>query len=155
MEDKFKQRKITALKIQTARLRLGGEFERKTITTDDLAWLLRQNSDFGLVEVSSSKEKVLQEIFNAPFLLCDQVALDLEIKKLLPSILGVRYHQEVEELKYLRSLGDMSKEEVKEQIDFLKFCYYYTSEEGQQILRRGHVKSVTDNVIRENKVLKI
>ena len=99
--------------------------------------------------------ELLQEIFNAPFLLCDQPMLSLSFKKLLPSILGARYAHEVEELKQMRQLGYITKDELKEQRDLLKYSYYYTSEEGSYILRRGHVKNVVDNVIRENKVLKI
>ena len=155
MKDKFKERKIAALRIDAARLRIGKELEGNLIGTDDLIGLLIQSNDFGLIPVVSIKEKVLQEIFNAPFLLCDQAVLDVEVKKLLPDILANRYRQEIEELKYYRSLGYMTREEANEQLEFIKFCYYYTSEEGQYILRRGHIKNNIDDMNEENKVLKI
>lgn len=155
MEDKFSERRIIALKVESARLRIGEKLSVGTITTEDLVWLLKQGSDYGLVKVSTAKEKLLQEIFNAPFLLCDQDMLDLNLKKLLPAILRSRYTTEVDELTHMRNSGLISKEELKEKRNLLKYCYYYTSEEGQHILRREHVKNVKDNVIRVNKVLKI
>ena len=155
MENKYTERKLISLKVAAARIKVAGEIERGTITEKDLVWLMNQDSNFGLEKELNAKQKLLQEIFNSPFLLCDQPALSLTLKKLLPSILGVRYSHEVEELKQMRNLGYISKEELKEKRDLLKFSYYYTSEEGSYILRRGHVKNVVDNVIRENKVLKI
>ena len=155
MEDKYTERKLISLKVASARIKVAEEIRRGIITEEDLVWLINQDSCFGLEKKLTAKQKLLQEIFNSPFLLCDQPALSLNFKKLLPSILGARYTHEVEELKQMRNLGYITKEELKEQREELKFSYYYTSEEGSYILRRGHVKNVVDNVIRENKVLKI
>lgn len=155
MEDIFKERRLMALKIQSARLRVERELSEGTITTEDLVCLVNQSSDYGIAKVSTTKEKLLQELFNSPFLLCDQDMLDWDVKQILPNILRSRYSMEMKELKQLCKLGFITKEELKRKGDLVRYCYYYTSEEGQYILRRGHVKNVKDNVIKENKVLKI
>jgi len=155
MENKYIERRLLALRIQSARLRFSEEIANDEITTEDIVWLLKQNSSFGTEQVSDSKQKILREIFNSPFLLCDQPQLDTSIRELLPNILETRYVQEVEELKQMRNLGYIDKEEEKGQKQLLKFCYYYTSEEGQYILRRKHVKNSVNDTIEKNKVIKL
>ena len=138
MNSIFRKKQLLLLKVQSVRLKLGQNIFDGNITVDDIVWLYQKNNNFGLEEVSTEKEKLLQEIFNCPFLLCDQDFLDPSIKEKLPEILRSRYSAEIQELKYFYNNGDITKEEYQEQRDLIKYSYYYTSEEGQYILRRGH-----------------
>lgn len=150
MGDKFRGRQIIALRIQENRLKISEQIEGKIITIDDLIWVFKQNRDFGLKKLVCPKEKMLQEIFNAPFLLCDQSILNSETKKILFSFLEERYQQEIEELNCLCYLGYLTLNEKQEKIELLKYCYYHTSEDGKCILEKQ-----IDNTNQENKVLKI
>lgn len=142
MDNTFRERKLLLLKIQSGRLKLREDLACGTITTEDIIWLSKRDCGYGLEKVTTEKEKLLQEIYNSPFLLCDQDNLDLRIKTLLPYILENRYKTEIEELKYFYSSGFITKEELKAKRDLIKYSYYYTSEDGQYILRRGHVKTL-------------
>lgn len=152
MKTIFNKKRNMGLKIQAARLRIGVELTRGTISNEDLISLLDENINFGLGKSLTREEKLLQEIYNCPFLLCDQPCLDLSVKEVLLTLLQKRYNVEVQELKDQRSHGHLTKEQVQEARDMLKYCYFYTSQDGEQILRRGSVKTLKDN---ETKVLKI
>lgn len=150
--EKFDKKRIVGLKIQAARLRIRVELSNGTFSNEDLMSLLQQHVNFGVDKNLTYEEKLLQEIYNCPFLLCDQPSLDESIREVLPTLLQNRYNIEVQELKNQRSLGYLTKEQLQEEREMLKYCYFYTSQEGEQILRRGYVKQKKDS---ENKVLKI
>jgi len=144
MDNIFEQKRLLSLKIKIARLKIGKKLLLGEITLDDLVGLYQNKNNYGLEQVTTKKEKQLQEIFNCPFLLCDQDCLDWSFKKELPKILSIRYGAELGELRYCYTAGYITKEEYKEQRDLIKYSYYYTSEEGQYILRSGHMKNISE-----------
>jgi len=144
-------KKKKLLIIERERIILGTLFKSGFIIEQDVINLLREDINFGLIipnDRNNSREQALKNIFNCPFLLCDQSGLSLNMKKLLPSILKCRYDMEQEELEFLFKIGEISKEEYESELDMLEFCYYKSSFDGKEILKNGHVKDVVDNVIR-------
>ena len=71
MENKYTERQLISLKVASARIKIAEELRIGAITEEDLIWLMGQDSNFGLETDLSTKERLLQEIFNAPFLLCE------------------------------------------------------------------------------------
>ena len=141
-------KKALLVKIEEARIMLGFDLENGLITNDDIINSLTQDNNYRLSTISGYKSKLLRDIANAPFLLCDQDSLDLNIKKLLPSILHVRFNMEMEELYALYENGDLSADELLTEKKMLKFCYYESSVDGKHILKNGHVKPVVNNIIK-------
>lgn len=148
MKELKRKQQLLLLRIEKARIMLSGELEREFITTRDIISSFSKDSNYRLSNNHEYKICVLKNIINSPFLLCDQDNLDIEIKKLLPNILKVRYDIELEELYVLYENGDISDNELLESKEMLKFCYYESSVEGKQILKTGKVKNVADNKIR-------
>lgn len=145
-------KKIKLLKIEKARAELELEFRRGLITEYDILKLISRNVNYGIRkkdENLSYKNSVLKNIFNCPFLLCDQDFLDINIKKLLPSFLDARYSVEKDMLKYYYDSSFISQEEYNNELEELKFCFYESSKDGKNILKTGHVINVKDNVIRQ------
>lgn len=140
MDDKNAERKIIFQKVAFARLNLAEEIKRGVITEEDIIGLMSQDCSFGLEKQLKFKKKLLGEIFNSPFLLCDQPYLSEKIKKLLPTILRTRYEFEIEELYYLEGAGYISTDELIDKKAMLKFCYYETSIEASEIFHSGYVK---------------
>lgn len=136
------------MRIEKARLILGSEIECGLITSKDIIKTFSTSDSYRLQKVKDYKEQQLRNIANSPFLLCDQNKLDLNIKKVLPNLLKVRYDSEVEELYYLYENGHISNDELFEQKEMLNLCYYHSSVDGKSILKTGHVKCVIDNVIK-------
>ena len=73
--------------------------------------------------------------------------MSLEVKRLLPIILGTRCQDEVEELEKQNELGFINDDELKEELEMLKFVYYLSSEDGREILKTGHVKNVKSKAL--------
>ena len=145
------EKKKKLLIIERERIILDELLKSGFIIEQDIIDLLREDLSFGLVtpnDRKNSRDQVLKNIFNCPFLLCDQERLSLNMKKLLPSILKCRYDIEHEVLEYLLKIGEISKEEFESELDMLEYCYYKSSFDGKEILKNGHVKDVVDNVIR-------
>ena len=91
-------------RIKYARKILNLELENGLITEDDVLSLLNKRNDYGFRnkgKTQSYKQSVLRDIFNSPFILCDQENLSLNIKQLLPLFLNCRYQMEIEELDSL------------------------------------------------------
>lgn len=145
------EKKSKLLKIETERTILSMHLENNFIEEGDLINLLKVNYDYGfpnLNQKNSYKLKILRNIFNCPFLLCDQKNLSIEMKKVLPIFLGCRYAMEKEELESQYKLGYLNKEELEKELDMLDFCYYKSSFDGKNILKEGHVKDVSGNMLR-------
>ena len=108
-----------------------------------------QTREYILSSPKSYKELLLKQIAINPFLLCDQDNLDLNVKKIIPVLLTLRSNSEIDELEMMQELDFISEQELKEEIQMVKFNYYLSSEDGRNILKKGHVKNVKDNVLRK------
>ena len=148
MKELTKKQELLLLRIEKARIMLSGELERGLISTSDIIKLFSRDDNYRLSSNQDYKVSVLKNIINSPFLLCDQDCLDIDIKKLLPNILKVRYDSEIEELYNLYDNGDINNDELIEGKKMLKFCYYESSMDGKQIFKNGKVKNVVNNIIR-------
>lgn len=152
------KKKIILTRIEAGRYKLSKQLESGFITESDILSLLTVKSDFGLKQNTkgeSYKLRVLRDIFNSPFLLCDQDYLSINIKQLLPVMLKCRYDMEIEQLRYMLDDGLINGEEYIEQEKLLKYSYYGSSTDGRSILRNGHVSILKDNKIKERKVIKV
>ena len=54
---------------------------------------------------------------------------------------------EIKELKYLLDNGYLSKQEYKKDEEFLKYCYYGSSNDGINILETGYTVDVEKQYI--------
>lgn len=142
------RKKILLLEIEKQRAFIGYNLSTNEITDNDIMELANVKSGYGLSKSNSYKERILKYIYNAPFLLCDQPCLGINVKKILPMFLFVTYQAQIEELKCYYEQGQCSKEEFETEQDLIEFMYYNSSEDGKQIKKTGHVKEVVDNVIR-------
>lgn len=143
------QKKINLLRIERARIMLGYDIDNGIINEKDIIDLLKLDSSFALdIKKANYKTKVLKNIYNCPFLLCDQEHISLNLKKVLPLFLESRYLNELEELELMYKKGYINKEEYIFEQKILKFNYYQSSEDGKNILKTGHVSCVVDNVLR-------
>ncbi len=134
-------------RIDRARILLDQNLECGLITDEDIFGLLKKDKNYILNKTKKYKEILLKQIISSPFVLCDQKRLSLEVKSLLPIILGTRCQDEVEELEKQNELGFINDDELKEELEMLKFVYYLSSEDGREILKTGHVKNVKSKVL--------
>jgi len=148
MEYLTNEKKKNLLKIQHSKSILNNDLENNLISDDEIYNLFNKPSDYGITNDNfdmSYKDKILKLIYNCPFLLCDQECLDEKIKKVLPLFLDFRYNTELMELNKLLELKDISIKEYITSKDILEFCYYKTSEEGKDILKKEKTKCLTKN----------
>ena len=142
-------KKEKLVRIETARYILGKHLENGLITIEDIMALACKNANYGL-KISdkkySYKASVLKDIFNCPFLLCDQENLSIEIKKLLPIFLNTRYQIEKDMLDYYYKECYFSKEEYDKEIDELDFVYYKSSNDGKKIQKTGTAVGINSKV---------
>ncbi len=134
-------------RIDRARILLDQNLECGLITDEDIFGLLKKDKNYTLNKTKKYKEILLKQIISSPFVLCDQKRLSLEVKRLLPIILGTRCQDEVEELEKQNELGFINDDELKEELEMLKFVYYLSSEDGREILKTGHVKNVKSKAL--------
>lgn len=134
-------------RIDRARILLDQNLECGLITDEDIFGLLKKDKNYTLNKTKKYKEILLKQIISSPFVLCDQKRLSLEVKRLLPIILETRCQDEVEELEKQNELGFINDDELKEELEMLKFVYYLSSEDGREILKTGHVKNVKSKVL--------
>ncbi len=138
-------------RIDRARILLDQNLECGLITDEDIFGLLKKDKNYTLNKTKKYKEILLKQIISSPFVLCDQKRLSLEVKRLLPIILETRCQDEVEELEKQNELGFINDDELKEELEMLKFVYYLSSEDGREILKTGHVKNVKSKVLYKTK----
>ena len=148
MGRKVSEKTLMLLKIERARIEVKADLYNGLINEADIYSLFNCGLEFGLSKSTNVKVKRLKEIFNCPFLLCDQDILSLDMKRLLPMMLKSKYTTEVEELYKLYEEGLISPEELLEKKELIKFVFYKSSKDGKEILKNGHVKQVKDNVLR-------
>lgn len=138
-------------RIDRARILLDQNLECGLITDEDIFGLLKKDKNYTLNKTKKYKEILLKQIISSPFVLCDQKRLSLEVKRLLPIILETRCQDEIEELEKQNELGFINDDELKEELEMLKFVYYLSSEDGREILKTGHVKNVKSKVLYKTK----
>lgn len=142
METLTHNRKIKLSRINQERTNVGRSLNNGFITEEDIINIIQKDINYGTKTSYSStnpKIKMLKNIFNCPFLLCDQENLSLEMKNLLPCFLSTRYNTEKNMLDYYLKECYIDEEEYKNEIDELKFVYYESSNDGKSILETGHV----------------
>ncbi len=135
-------------RIQLLRFKLNKEIENGLISEDDIISVIKGNINYIFCKdkkVQSYKQKVLKDIYNCPFLLCDQNNVSLKIKKLLPLFLNMRYLKEIEEIEYLLKSSYINNKEYEELISITKFTYFESSIDGKNILENGQVDNVISN----------
>ena len=135
-------------RIQLLRFKLNKEIENGLISEDDIISVIKGNINYIFCKdkkVQSYKQKVLKDIYNCPFLLCDQNNVSLKIKKLLPLFLNMRYLKEIEEIEYLLKSSYINNKEYEELISITKFTYFESSIDGKNILENGQVDNVIGN----------
>lgn len=138
-------------RIDRARILLDQNLECGLITDEDIFGLLKKDKNYTLNKAKKYKEILLKQIISSPFVLCDQKRLSFEVKRLLPIILETRCQDEVEELEKQNELGFINDDELKEELEMLKFVYYLSSEDGREILKTGHVKNIKSKVLYKTK----
>lgn len=138
-------------RIQLLRFKLNKEIENGLISEDDIISVIKGNINYIFCKdkkVQSYKQKVLKDIYNCPFLLCDQNNVSLKIKKLLPLFLNMRYLKEIEEIEYLLKSSYINNKEYEELISITKFTYFESSIDGKNILENGQVDNVISNELK-------
>ena len=147
----LKEKADKLIRIEMARAEINFNLANGFITDSDILSLNFVKPNFGIDNINRRKEPktaILMDIYNCPFILCDQENLSLEVKQILPSFLAYRYEIEVKQLYNYYKQGMLSKEEYTKQRDIIKFCYYKSTVDGKSILETGHVKDVTNDVIK-------
>ena len=135
-KDSF-DKKLVLKNLQKERNEISRLLESGELTKTQLLTLFSFPSEYGLnPNVGSYGSKVKKEIYNSPFLLCDQEHLNPKVRGPLEVFLNDRYVQELEELSCLFNDSQIGVDEYLEQCDFMKFCYYESSSDGQKILEK-------------------
>lgn len=135
-------RKKLLLKIEKARLILGKDLKNGVINEADIFNLINKDSSYMLDRKRLHyKESVLRNIYNCPFLLCDQ-NISIELKKILPLFLDARFNMEKDYITYNYNHGYITEEEFKEQLEEFEFIYYKSSNDGKNILKTGKVLGI-------------
>lgn len=139
--EKMLERNKKLIRINDKRNELALDLQNGLITEQDIINLLRKGINYGVRTVNVSgdpKKAMLKNIFNCPFLLCDQDILSIEFKQLLPHFLSSRYETEKETLRIYLEQAFIDENEYHEELDNLKFFYYESSNDGKCILETGH-----------------
>ena len=142
MKNLTEQIKKRIYTVEKTKIELGRYIENSIITPNDIFGLLKKDINYGVRKLYSSKEPkevMLKNIFNCPFLLCDQPRLSMDVKELLPYLLSARYNVELDTLKVYLEQGLIDEYEYNELKEELKFFYYEYSMDGRSILETGHV----------------
>lgn len=142
-------KKEKLIRIETARHTLDKHLETGFITEEDIIFLASRDINYGLKKNNKKhnyKSSVLRDIFNCPFLLCDQKNLSIEMKKVLPMFLKARYETEKEMLNFYLKEAYISKEEYEIELDELDFVYYKSSNDGKNIQKTGSAIGVISKV---------
>ena len=135
------EREKKLIRINEKRKELALGLQTGLITEEDIISLLTKDINYGVRTVNvarNPKKSMLKNIFNCPFLLCDQDGLSIEIKQLLPYFLSARYQNEKDVLKIYLEQTFLDENEYNKELENLKFFYYESSNDGKNILETGH-----------------
>lgn len=136
------ERQQKLLKIEKKRNELANYLESGLITEKDIIDLIKKDVNYGIITYNvgrNPKKSMLKNIFNCPFLLCDQDCLSDEMKALLPYLLSARYEIEKNNLNFYLEQNFIDENDYNKELDDLKFFYYESSEDGKSILETGNV----------------
>ena len=136
-----KEVQIKFFNIEKKRIELSRFLEGGFITEEEIVSLTKQSANYGVRTSDigkNPKKAMLKNIFNCPFLLCDQKKLSNDIKQLLPYMLQARYNTELDNLKVYLEQGFIDENEYNDTVDELKFFYYESTNDGKSILENGH-----------------
>ena len=135
-------KKIKILRIEKARLELGRELQTGFINDSDIDYILNKHVNFGTHKKRDNfRHKILRDIMNCPFLLCDQEYLSPKIKFMLPYILISRFNIEKDELDYQFENFYIDEETYNKEIDELEYFYFKSTEEGKEIFKNIYQKT--------------
>ena len=135
-------KKIKLLRIEKARLELGRELKTGFINDSDIIYMLSKDVNFGTHKKREFfRHKILKDIMNCPYLLCDQENLSPEIKRILPSILISRFNIEKDELDYQFENCYIDKETYNKELEELEYFYFKSTEEGKEIFKNMYQKT--------------
>lgn len=126
--------------IEEKRYEINNFLENGFITEEDIMSLASKDINYGVKNEYRRydyKEAILKDIFNCPFLLCDQKNLSLKIKEILPIFLKARYETEKEMLDLYLKQAYITQDEYNNEIDELDFVYYRSSNDGKNIQKEG------------------
>ena len=142
---------VLQLKIDKQRYYLEELLKSGKIDEKMLVNLMNQDSSFGVPysgEKLTLEKEALREIYNAPFLLCDQEYLSDNIKKLLPIFLDNFYKRNREGFKKQYDDGDITGNEYARRVKLLKYITYESSGDGKNIKMNGMCLGVNDYVLK-------
>lgn len=135
-------KKIKILRIEKARLELGRELQTGFIDDSDIMYMLSKDVNFGTHKKREFfRYKILKDIMNCPFLLCDQEYLSPKIKFMLPYILISRFNIEKDELDYQFENCYIDEETYNKELDELEYFYFKSTEEGKEIFKNMYQKT--------------
>lgn len=141
MERLSNSKKIKLLRIEKARFELGRELETGFINDSDIMYMLSRDVNFGTHKKREFfRRKILKDIINCPFILCDQENLSPNIKAILPSILISRFNIEKDELDYQFENCYIDEETYNKELDELEYFYFKSTEEGKEIFKNIYQK---------------
>ena len=126
---------------EKTKIQLSRYIAASIITEEDIVELLNKDVNYGVRDLhltNDPKEIMLKNIFNCPFILCDQKILSRNVKELLPYMLSARYNVELDNLKVYLEQGFIDEIEYSDLKDELMFFYYEYSRDGRSILETGH-----------------
>lgn len=134
-------KKIKLLRIEKARLELARELQTRFINESDIMYMLSKDVNFSTDKRREGfRHKILKDIMNCPYLLCDQENLSPNIKVILPSILISRFNIEKDELDYQFENCYITEEEYNKELDELEYFYFKSTEEGKEIFKNVYQK---------------
>lgn len=127
--------------IELKRLELSRYLECGFISEEEIVNLTKQDANYGVRTsdiAKNPKKAMLKNIFNCPFLLCDQKYLSDDMKMLLPHLLKNRFSIELDNLKVYLEQGFIDENEYQDMIEELMFFYYESTTDGKSILENGN-----------------
>jgi hypothetical protein len=128
--------------VEKKRIELSRMMELGMITDEDILNLIKLDVNYGLRinrTEDNPKKLMLKNIFNCPFLLCDQKNLSNNIKMVLPYLLNARYNVEKNNLKIYLEQNLIDDVEYENTMDELNFFYYESTHDGKSILENNYV----------------
>ena len=142
---------VLQLKIDKERYYLEELLKSGKIDEKKLINLMNQEAWFGIPysgEELTLEKEALREIYNAPFILCDQEFLPDNIKKLLPVFLEDFYKRKRDGFRKQYEDGDITGNEYANRVKILKYMTYESSEDGKNIKKNGMCVGVKDYVLK-------
>ena len=149
MENLTKNRQENLNRLSKVRKQVSDALQSGLLTDADIINIVGKDANYGIRNISAHqnlKGMMLKNIFNCPFLLCDQEYLSAQIKELLPHLLKARYNTEKDTLNCYLEQCFIDESEYKQELEDLEFYFYKSSNDGINIIETGHVAN-QENVL--------